>query len=168
MSKNDLRIKRLIEDIGSPDNDIQIRAEKHLINIGIPVVNALIEATKHENPQVRWRAAYSLGKIGDYKAFDAILDLVINPDFRDSVTRYEAFLALGYLGDPRAISPLAEIVLTSEPGESAIDWASCVLLEFGEQAIEVLRRIILTGNPDAVQLARDALEIIEDTMTSSI
>jgi len=168
MSNINLRIQHLIEGIGNPDNDIQIHSEKSLIKIGLPAVNALVEATKHENPQIRWRAAYSLGRIGDNRAFDAILDLVINPDSRDSVTRYEAFLALGYLGDPRAIPPLAEIMLTSEPGESAIGWASCVLVDFGEQAIDVLKKIILNGNPDAIQEASDALETINDRMIPSI
>lgn len=63
----------------------------------------------HEDLIVRGRAALMLGKLGDRRAVDPLIDALDAPGYQ---TRVHAAQSLGKLGDPRAIPPLVRVVET--------------------------------------------------------
>lgn len=78
-------------------------AEMAVVRIGSAALPALIEAAGSEDPMVRYRAAWAIGKIGDSAGFDTRLRLMEDDDVR---VRYDAIDALGKLGDHRALEPV--------------------------------------------------------------
>lgn len=63
----------------------------------------------HEDLIVRGRAALMLGKLGDTRAVDPLIDALYAPGYQ---TRVHAAQSLGKLGDRRAIAPLIRVVET--------------------------------------------------------
>lgn len=74
-------------------------------------VNTLIRVVgnHHEDLIVRGRAALMLGKLGDPRAVEPLIDALDAPGFQTPLYAAEA---LGKLGDPRAIEPLIHIMNT--------------------------------------------------------
>ena len=54
----------------------------------------------------RWKAAESLGRLGDLRAVEPLIDTLWDDDAR---VRLKAAWALGMLGDPRALRPLQRL-----------------------------------------------------------
>lgn len=156
----DERIDELIRDLASPDNDTQLRAENELIGVGEPAVESLIEATKSTNPQVRWRAAFCLGEIGDERGYPVVLALLNETDY---YVRAEAVDAVAKLGGERAIDELADVVREAEEHQHGADHAAWALRWMGQAAVPVLIDIVLTGSRSAKAPAMDALGDIGDT-----
>ena len=63
----------------------------------------------HEDLIVRGRAALMLGKLGDPRAVESLIEALDAPGYQ---TRVHAAQSLGKLGDPRAIAPLRRVVET--------------------------------------------------------
>lgn len=147
-------ITQLIADLGSRDNDTQVRAESRLIKIGKPAVESLIEATRNSDSQVRWRAAWSLGMIGDSRAFGS-LAVLLNDSDED--VRHETEEALGHLGDPRAVDLLVEIVANAKLDEDRARHASHYAAAFGTAATAALLRVLESGDLAARRMAAYAL-----------
>ena len=63
----------------------------------------------HEDLIVRGRAALMLGKLGDPRAVESLIEALDAPGYQ---TRVHAAQSLGKLGDPRAIPPLRRVVET--------------------------------------------------------
>ena len=101
------RVARHIEDLGSDVETLAIAAERHLIHYGARAVDALSAATSSDNAQVRFRAVYALGKIGDRRALDCLTSCAQDEDPR---VAQEAVVALGGLADGRAVTPLLELI----------------------------------------------------------
>ena len=101
------RIAGHIANLGSPDDEIALAAERHLIRFGIKAVDALLEATSDPRSQVRYRAVWALGKSKENRALPVICALT---EDQDEAVRYDATLALGELGDPRAAPFLEKLV----------------------------------------------------------
>jgi HEAT repeat protein len=59
-----------------------------------------------ENEGIRWKAAESLGRLGDPAAVQPLIDTLWDDDFR---VRIKAAWALGKIGDPQAIPPLQRL-----------------------------------------------------------
>ena len=76
------RIEALIAELGSRDQRAALRAEGRLIKIGTPAVEALMAAATNEDAQVRFRAVWALGKIGDRRALSVIIRLTGDRDPR--------------------------------------------------------------------------------------
>jgi HEAT repeat protein len=76
---------------------------------GDEAVRTLITLVRndHEDLIVRGRAAMMLGKLGDARAVEALIDALGAPGFQ---TRVNAAESLGKLGDPRAIPALLRVV----------------------------------------------------------
>jgi ATP-dependent DNA helicase RecQ len=70
-------------------------------------VPELIAALKHENGNVRRIAASALGKLGDERAVEPLMGLLMDED-KPQVRQY-AVKALGVIGDPRAAAILESI-----------------------------------------------------------
>jgi HEAT repeat protein len=80
-------------------------AKDVLIEIGKPAVEPLIEILNDENPDVRSKVVYILGKIKDPRAVEPLIEALKD---KDSGVRWVAATALGRLRDPRAVEPLVE------------------------------------------------------------
>lgn len=160
MQRNSNEINNLVRWLGHPNNLKAARAERRLISIGQPALDALIEATKDPNPQVQLRAVYALGVIGDHRAYPVLSELVTNYNRPNSEVRYEAILALGRLGDTRAIGILIDILREAKPVESPPQWAAVALSNIGKPAITQLKEIIEAGNDETRKLACEAIEVI--------
>ena len=59
-----------------------------------------------ENPGNRWKAADSLGRLGDSRATEPLIDALFDDDVR---VRTKVAWALGSIGDPRALGPLRQL-----------------------------------------------------------
>jgi len=107
------RIRQHATNLASPDSKISQRAEASLIRYyGKEAVDACIAACASENPAVRFRAVWVLGKTKAPEAFDTILALCDDPDKQ---VRYDAVAALGVLSDPRSVAPLVAFAIRNDP-----------------------------------------------------
>lgn len=119
------RVSRQIANLGNPDYRLSAKAEVRLIDYGKRAVPIVIEACNHEDPQVRFRAVWILGKIADPRGFDTIVRLCDDPD--NSVA-YDARIALGHTKDPRAVPILQRYLDETDPErDSAISGLAQIL-----------------------------------------
>jgi HEAT repeat protein len=65
-----------------------------------------IQRLDDDNEGVRWKAAESLGRLGDPAAVDPLIELLWDDDAR---VRLKAAWALGQIGDPHALPPLQRL-----------------------------------------------------------
>ena len=72
---------------------------------------------ENEDASQRWKAADSLGRIGDGRAVDALIAALRDEDWR---VRQKAAWALGRIGDPRALLPLRRALMHENEGVSEI------------------------------------------------
>lgn len=119
------RIAANIKKLASRNEAEAIAAESRLIRTyGARAVAQLMEATHSRSAQVRMRAAWALGQIGDTRAFEDLARLTRD---RSSIVRYDTWIALGHLGDSRAIPMLVERALrlsaSHEEGAAAMGLA---------------------------------------------
>jgi len=96
-------VPALLETLKDWYGDVS-RAAEALGEIGVPAVPALMEALKNWDWQVRWAAAWALGKIGDLQAVPALMEALKD---EDKDVRQTAAEALGKIGVP-AVPALME------------------------------------------------------------
>ena len=65
-----------------------------------------LELLSDENEGTRWKAAETLGRIGDPAAVEDLISTLWDDDER---VRLKAAWALGQIGDPRAVAPLRRL-----------------------------------------------------------
>ena len=70
-----------------------------------------------EDPSRRWKAAESLGRLGDNRAVDPLILSLNDEDWR---VRQKAAWALGKIGDPRALVPLRRAMMHETEGVKEI------------------------------------------------
>jgi HEAT repeat protein len=70
-----------------------------------------------ENPGNRWKAADSLGRLGDPRATDPLIDALWD---EEAYVRKKAAWALGSIGDPRALAPLQRLYRMENPDSQGI------------------------------------------------
>ena len=105
-----------------------------------PIVFAAV--ARHASPLVRSMAAFGMGRIGDARALDLLLELVRDPD--STVTRDAAF-ALGLLRDPAALPTLRDLVVTVPPDQQHDTHAeamTAVLKIGGAAAVDILVEVL--------------------------
>lgn len=137
------RISRHIEHLGSADQKVASRAEGYLIRYGARALEPLMAACGGADPQVRYRAVWALGQIGDSRAFETILRLT---DDSDKAVRYDAALALGCLGDSRGVAPLIDRMLCPDPEGSADCAAANGLVRLGAAALPSLIPLLASSD----------------------
>ncbi|MGA2104713.1 HEAT repeat domain-containing protein [Methanoregula sp.] len=69
-------------------------------------LEGLVEMLSDDNEGKRWKAAESLGRMGDPRAVEPLIDTLWDDDVR---VRLKAAWALGMLRDPRALYPLQKL-----------------------------------------------------------
>lgn len=104
---------------------MRFEAADMLITMGSKAVEPLLAALKFENWKVRGNAAWTLGKIGDARAVDALIEALGDdvPEVRATAGR-----ALLNIGEP-SIEPLRRSIEAGDPRKKSL--ASCVLSCFG-------------------------------------
>ena len=148
-------LERLLQD-SSP----QVRRVAARRISGSSSVDALIQALKDEDAGVRAKAAESLGKIGDTKAVEAIMDLIRSPKgHKEEVgvntspmgtkmqPRAAAIKALGHLGDPRTADLLVGILQNDEEDLDVRCSAARALrgIKDNERVLDVLHHKLKSG-----------------------
>jgi HEAT repeat protein len=69
-------------------------------------LEGLVELLSDDNEGTRWKAAESLGRMGDPRAIEPLIDTLWDDDVR---VRLKAAWALGMIGDPKALYPLQKL-----------------------------------------------------------
>jgi len=99
---------QLITNLG--DNDIHVRSKAvdALTSISkTEVIDLLITLLQKDSTRIiKEGACKALGKIGDIRATDVLIENLNDPD--ESV-RYQATIALGQIGDLKAVQPLIQV-----------------------------------------------------------
>lgn len=144
-SKEQRRVRTLIEQLGHPKQAKAWRARDRLAAIGSAAVEPLIEVLRSPSVHVRLEAMTALASIGDSRAFEAILEMLHDPD--DFVC-YEAAWALGELGDERAIAPLIELLKEYDGGGDAPGGAAQFIHLLGEKAVAPLVQLLSDTDAD--------------------
>ena len=73
-------------------------------------------------PDRRWKAAESIGKLGDRRAVSILINALGDEDWR---VRQKVAWALGNLGDGRAIQPLRRLM--NDPSDGVQDMAQLAM-----------------------------------------
>ncbi|MFC1902490.1 HEAT repeat domain-containing protein [Chloroflexota bacterium] len=126
-------------------------------------VEPLITALHDDEVEVRANAAYTLAKIRDKRATDALIRCLQDPDpaIGHSVRQYAAF-ALGQIGDPKATMPLIYTLGTEKDWSARIEMIKALGSIGDSAAIACLRKIQETdGDPEIQSEASDQIERIE-------
>jgi len=111
------------------------RAISAIVRIGTPAVEALIVALDSSEFVVREGAAEALGQIGDKRAVEPLITLLLDR----RIWRSEFARALGRIGDVRAVEPLIEASMSCDGGASLRHRAAEALARMGDiRGIEVL------------------------------
>jgi hypothetical protein len=123
------RIASLIAALGDPHNPLHHQAVDDLMAIGSPAVPALNDALSPNRPWLTaYRAAETLGQIGDGRAAGPLLEALRHPN---SNVRWSAVRALAVVGDARALLELRRVARDDQSktswGESVSGTAQSVL-----------------------------------------
>jgi HEAT repeat protein len=142
-------IDGLIRKLASSNGLERRDAREHLVELGGPAVEALIEALKSPHDHARWEAAKALGEMRDPRAAAALVDALQD---KESAVRWLAAKGLIALGRS-ALVPL----LRALEYESDSAWMR-------EGARHVLHSLIRDGVAEEAEPVLEALEDIEPSM----
>jgi len=120
---------------------VQNLAADYLVKIGSGAVGLLLAALDGGDAKLTSKAILTLGRIGDARAVEPLIDILSN---RSSAERKTAAVALGMLGDPLAIPSLID-ALRSENADLSSSAAEA-LIKTGTPSVAPL--IDLLGNDD--------------------
>jgi HEAT repeat protein len=88
-------ISSLINDLGSQDGLVRVRARRALVTIGAKTVTALEEVLKSKDLGKRWEAAKALGQIKDPRATEALIRALEDEMFDVRWLAAEGLIAIG-------------------------------------------------------------------------
>ena len=161
-----------IRELRDCDPAVRIRASREMCELPdfrdfyFRAVEPLVEALNDNESEVRANAAYTLAKIRDKRATEALIQSLKDPDpgIKDAggTVRQYAATALGEIGDNRATQPLIEAI-QSEENWSARIYMIEALGKIGDpRAISYLKSIIETdSDPKIKSEAMEQIEMIE-------
>lgn len=159
---------------------VEEKASSVLKEIGEPAVEPLISALKDDSQSIRKNAIFILGEIGDKKATDALLSILVklqlsNMDafaFDNIDTFYQVACALGKIKDHKAVGPLIRIVKEFGDVHGLQACAITALGEIGDkQATETLVRLLVNKNIEAhvrIAAASSLGKIADETAVESL
>ncbi|MEG3224138.1 MAG: PBS lyase [Methanobacteriales archaeon Met13] len=109
--KDEVAIPFLLEALEDEDADVRWKAGSSLVSMGDLAVPSLIKKFKKGNWHTRGRAAEILGKIGDERALQPLMDSLTPGKFRDKHrhVRGKAAEALGRIGDKKSLEILQRV-----------------------------------------------------------
>ena len=116
--------------------DCRIKAVEALVNMGSQAVTYLIEIMRRKYSPGRNRAAEILGKIGDPRAVEPLVEALGDEDIR-----YAAAEALSSIQDPKALHFLLQVVKGKD--HDARDAAAMALINIGAPALEPMIKLLI-------------------------
>ena len=124
------------------NTDLDEKASRVLKEVGKPAVMPLITALNSDNETIMWKAATTLEEIGDKRAVEPLIALLLDESKDEYDRGYYVATALGRIGDPRAVKPL--ITLASKHDEDMLTCMSVRALgQIGDhEAVEPLISIL--------------------------
>ncbi|MEE8467448.1 MAG: PVC-type heme-binding CxxCH protein, partial [Planctomycetota bacterium] len=145
------------------DPDAEVRAQFHKLMGQIRWKSALpvaLRGLRDPSLRVRGFAAEALGRFGDRRAFDPLIELLADNDDQDPWLRHAACFALSRLGDPDALAACAD-----HPSAAVRRGAVVALRRLGDPAVA---RFLHDGDPSIVAEAARAVHDgpIEEAMGS--
>jgi ribosomal protein L40E len=127
-------LERLLLQLDDPENHPM--AIFYLEQYGGEAVDGLIRQLRSPDPDARYGAAHTLGRIGDGRAVPPLIDALQDPEFE---VRFWAAAALGRLKAAQAVTALARLL--KDPAEEVREAASEALERIGgPQAADALRQ----------------------------
>ncbi|MFL5800221.1 MAG: HEAT repeat domain-containing protein, partial [Roseiflexaceae bacterium] len=136
----------LVRLLAHSEHDVRLRAAWALGVIGQPALRSLLEIAEGDNSPLRVEAIRVLGVIGEARALNQLFHALTDSDARIA---QRAAVALGKIGDPRAFHPL--LTALHHPS-SDVRYAVCTALTH-------------LHTPDAISPLEDLAR--EDTSTTS-
>lgn len=109
-------LDELIQELGSENEIVRMRAGETLISLGPIAVEPLIRALESSDHPARYLIASTLGCIGEKSATPALIRALRD---KDPLVRLHAAAALGKLKDSRAVEPLIHSLFDAT-GQSGI------------------------------------------------
>lgn len=97
---------------------------------------------------IRWRAIDALGRIGDVRAVEPLVEFLKYTGERDNAIRCKAISALGSIGDERAIEPLLVFLQDTDKLDNTIRYFSIIALGAigGSKPVEPLCKCLEDSN----------------------
>lgn len=155
MGSREEAIPYLIRALDSHDDSVASFAIEMLAEIGfIQAVDPLLRVLReHQRFAVRAKAAEALGRLGDGRAEEALLNLVTDPN---AVLRLRAIEALGRIGTPAAL-PALQRRLKGPDWEEQITVARAISRS-GKEGILLLEQCLQSGDSLISAIAAQVLE----------
>ena len=142
-------LSELVRALGDEDYFKRQSAAWRLVEAGGEAVAPLLAALGGDpDPQVRFKAAWALGKIGDERGLEPLARALLEDE--DPAVREWAASALEAIGDPRAVPPLAQSLAT-DPSREVRLRSSLALGAFG--AVEAFEDLLREGDLEARRMA---------------
>ena len=156
------RTDKYLVDLASDDYEDAADAIAGLVSRGGNVVPRLLKRLSgRQDPRFRWRTAEVLGRIGDGRAVDPLIEALQDDD---SGVREAAATALAKIGDPKAVQPLTEALEDEEPAVQIR--AALGLADFPDPdatRVAALTQLFERSMPEAVAEAEAAKAELEGT-----
>ncbi len=121
-------------------------------------VEGLIKALKYKDADVRWEAAMALGKIGDERAVEPLIQAL--REDKDVPVRALASGALGMIRDKRAVEPLIQALINEDMDVRKL--AAEALGKIGKPAVESLLQLLKDEDKLVQGLAAGGLIEVRD------
>ncbi|MDY0386056.1 MAG: HEAT repeat domain-containing protein [Methanolobus sp.] len=117
-------VESQIQDLNDENVSVKSEAEEELVEIGEPAIDPLIEVLsgKNEVTQTRVVAAKILGKIGDKRAVEPLIQTLDEQQYWE--TRNASAVALGDIGDRSAVEPLVSVLQNGYANEQTIEFGT--------------------------------------------
>lgn len=141
-------VEQFIEALKENDEYERLKSINSLVTIGEPAVESLIKVLKYNEKDVRERAAWALGRIGDVRALNPLIEALKDEDLH---VRWHAAEALGEINNVRAIEPLTGLL---EDKNVPSNWETN--LTVGDKAKEAIKKIKSTQ--EEKEMAASTLE----------
>lgn len=133
--------RELVELLKTPDEELGDRVYAIVINLGKPVIPALLEQVASANDDQRERVAAALG---NYKVREAVPGMIAFLDNTQLKRRYIAAWCLGEIGDVAGLDALIKAL--GDDDKLVRKQATRSLIKFNYHATEPLILLLGTGN----------------------
>lgn len=141
-----------------------MRQSEAWIKQGQSVVAQLIKGLRDPKARSRNEMVWALGKIGDSRAFDVLVEMLADPD--ESI-RHDTVAALGFLGDKRAVAVLLPLLKDADSSVQANAIRSLGELD-GSNHLNDFVEALNSDNLEISLIALYVLKKIDDPRVNSI
>jgi HEAT repeat protein len=150
-------VQPLVKALKDRHYQVQDAAADALARIGSPSVEPLLPMLEYVKPEVRIKAVYALGKIGDKRAVEPLLSML---DDRKIDVQIEAVEALGNIGAESSVAPLIDLLKAEN--RQIRDAAADALVKSGKVAVESLIKLLEDHESQLRPNAAELLGLIRD------